>query len=72
MSIKERKGTFVSNQQTEIPTHFCWMDKKVFIFPDNGRDHKCLSCGSTLLAYFDDPVTEEHAIEAVAALIAPH
>lgn len=49
-------GAYVSNRQTEIPTHFCWVCKKIFIFPDNGREHDCLSCGpgTKLLAYFDD------------------
>lgn len=48
---------FINNKETEIPTHFCWVCKKVFIFPDNRKDHVCLleGCGGILLAYFDDP-----------------
>ena len=53
---QKRAGTFVSNKEKEVPTHYCWLCHKVFIMDNQyGRQETCLTpaCGGILLAYFD-------------------
>lgn len=71
MTEATRKGTYISNKETESPTHFCWVCKKVFIMDDEfGAELDCLHCGpgTKLIAYHDAPPAVDDLLSNIPGL----